>query len=88
MKICDAQIQSKTALSAVQQYTLTENEEEKILTHTIIESILTSNYISPSIWHTTGSFKHSQVTQSLDFKKKEEAQTAKIKKILTQAAVV
>ena len=29
-------------------YILTENEEETILTHTIIESVLTSNYISPS----------------------------------------
>ena len=49
MKTCKVQIQSKTVLSAVQLYILTENEQEKILTHTIIESILTFNYISPSI---------------------------------------
>ena len=49
LKTCKAQIQAKTALSAVQYYILTENEQEKILTHTIIESILTSNYINPSI---------------------------------------
>ena len=57
MKTCKAQIQSKTALSSVQKYILTENEQEKRLIHTIIESILSSNYISPSIWHTYKQFQ-------------------------------
>ena len=59
MKTCKAQIQLKTALNPVKNctkcctvihYILTENKQEKILAHTIIELILTSNYISPSIW--------------------------------------
>ena len=37
--------------STVIHYILTENEQEKLLTCTVIESLLTSTCISPSIWH-------------------------------------
>ena len=72
-------------------YVLTENEQEMILTHTIIESILTPNYISPSICHlqaissTVKSHNHSTFKKT----KQKAAQTAKKKKkSKAQAAVV
>ena len=42
-------VKNCTKRCTVIHYILTENEQEKILTRTIIKSILTSNYISPFI---------------------------------------
>ena len=53
-----------------------ENEQEKILTHTIIESILASNYISPSIWHFYRQFQaqsNHTITWCLKKKKKSSS---------------
>ena len=53
-----------------------------------MHSLLTSNTIPINPLTTTGNFKHSQITQSLDIKKMTATKTKKKQKRRAQAAVV